>query len=187
MATGAREAVDHGVPRVAGRGRAALYALSFALFGVSVSRTVLAVIKPADAARCVNPHALDYLAITLSGMLAGLATGDGPARIADAASAALSPDRSSVRIARLRRVAAAGLALSLWTPFLWLLPGSGTVIDGHRRLLAAIETALYGMGFLQQAAWQITLNRRSWLGLLISPMLALMMIANGLTARGWCQ
>lgn len=188
MATGTTDAADRGVPRGAGRGGAALYALSFTLFGVSVSKTALAIMAPADAARCVNFHAVDYLAVVVSGMIAGLATGDGPVRIADAAAAALFPDRDPVRRrARLRRAAAAGLALSLWAPLLWLLPGPGSVVDGHRRLLAAVETALYGMGFLQQAAWSITLNRRSWMGLLISPALALMMISNGLTTRGWCR
>ncbi|WP_430626247.1 hypothetical protein [Sulfobacillus thermotolerans] len=59
-------------------------------------------------------------------------------------------------------------------------------IDTHIPLLVEADLLLYLMGVIAGSSWYIILDRQSWLGLLVTPAMALMIIGSVLAGHGWC-
>jgi hypothetical protein len=173
------------VPRLNPR----LWALvpSLAVYAAAVSGRWQRVATQADRLGCVDPHAVAYQAIVLAGLVAGLALGPTLGSWAGSAAAALLPDASEQRRAGFVQAAAwililVGMAGSL----LGIDPSLNLFLDVHRAALVEADLLLYGMGLLSGAGWRSLLGSGGWLGLLLTPAMALMMIGGGIVGSGWC-
>jgi hypothetical protein len=160
---------------------------SLLAYAAAVSGRWQAVAARGDRLGCVEAHVVAYQAIVLAGLLAGLALGPALGRWAAAAAGALLPAAS----ARRRAVFVQGAA---WTLILVGMAGSllgvdpavNVFLDVHRAALVEADLLLYGMGLLSGAAWRALLGPGGWLGLLLTPAAALMMIGGGIVGSGWC-
>ena len=90
------------------------------------------------------------------------------------------------RLAVLRGAAAVALLVTLGATLLWVRPGLDRFLDLHRPLLIEADLLLYAMGIVDGAAWHALLDRDAWLGLLLVPAMALMVLSGGVVGRGWC-
>jgi hypothetical protein len=162
-------------------------ALSFLGYAGAVSYHIQHLSYLADRSGCVDNHTLQYTAILLSGLLGGLALGPWVLRWSGSALAALMPAASEeMRYRRIKTLSVALILLGMAIDFLWIMPSLNLFIDTHIPLLVEADLLLYFMGAIAGASWYIILDRQAWLGLLITPAMALMIIGSVLAGHGWC-
>lgn len=161
--------------------------LSLGVYAAAVLGHWQAATAAADALGCALPRAVQDQAVVFAGLLAGLVLG--PALTASARSLlrGLLPEAGDgARQGALRGAAAVALLLTLATTLLWVRPGLDRFLDAHRPLLVEVDLLLYAMGLVDGAAWHALLDRDAWLGLLLVPAMALMVLSGGVVGRGWC-
>ncbi|SMC02155.1 hypothetical protein SAMN00768000_0373 [Sulfobacillus thermosulfidooxidans DSM 9293] len=141
----------------------------------------------ADSKGCVDNHTLQYTAILMTGLLGGLALGPWVLKWSTSAIKALMPDTpDEIRYRRIKALSIAFILLGMAVDFLWIIPALNVFIDQHTPLLVEVDLILYLMGAIAGASWYIILDRQSWLGLLVTPAMALMIIGSVLAGHGWC-
>lgn len=168
--------------RAAGWGLAALL-----LYAAAVARPVTALVRGADAAGCIDPHALDYGVLVLAGTLGGLGAGPLLEPGIAGAARALVPRGQEAAARRLARTAAVlavlvAMAGQLW----WISPVVNAFVDAHRVLLVETEVSLFAMGVLNGTAWVMLWRRAAWLGLVVTAGAGFMVMSSVLNAHGWC-
>lgn len=162
-------------------------ALSVLVFVAAVSGRWQGVAERADRLGCVDPHVVAYQAIVLAGLLAGLAFGASLGYGATAAAAALLPAAAEPRRAAFVQAAAWILILvGMGGSLLGIDPTVNLFLDLHRAALVEADLLLYGMGLLSGASWRTLLGASGWVGLLLTPSMALMLIGGGIVGSGWC-
>jgi len=167
--------------------RALGLALALLCYAAAVSSPWQAASSRADARGCVLPHALQAQTVVFAGLLGGLALGALLVGSARALLRALLPQADERRRgAALVAAAGAELLISMASSVLWVRPGFDRFLDHHRPLLVETDLLLFLTGLADGAAWSALLDREGWLGLLIAPAMALMLISSGVVGRGWC-
>ncbi len=162
-------------------------AISFVVYAAAVSYHIQHLSYLADRGGCVDNHTLQYTAILLAGLLGGLAMGPWVLQWSSSALKALMPQApEAMRTRRIKALAVALILLGMAIDFLWIMPSLNLFIDTHIPLLVEADLLLYVMGAIAGASWYIILDRQSWLGLLITPAMALMIIGSVLSGHGWC-
>ncbi len=168
-------------------GRVAVAVLSVAVYAAAVMRGVQRAQHLADLRGCVELHAALYQVILLAGLALGLAAGPVLAPWATAAARALMPEASPARrTGWVRRVAVVALVLSTASSVLWTNAGLNLFIDSHRIVLVEADVLLYAMGAISGIAWYLLLDRHGWLGVLLMPAMAFMIVSAAFTGSGWC-
>ncbi len=161
--------------------------ISFLGYAAAVSYHIQHLSYLADRHGCVDNHTLQYTAILVAGLLGGLALGPWVLRWSSSAIKALMPDASDeMRMRRIKAVSVALILLGMAVDFLWIIPSLNVFIDTHVPLLVEVDLLLYLMGVIAGASWYIILDRQAWLGLLVTPAMALMIIGSVLAGHGWC-
>lgn len=161
--------------------------VSFVSYAVAVSYHIQHLSDIADAHGCVDNHTLQYTFILIAGLLGGLALGPWVARWSSSALKALMPDSSEeMRTRRIKALSIALILLGMAVDFLFIIPSLNVFIDTHIPLLVEADLLLYLMGVIAGSSWYIILDRQSWLGLLVTPAMALMIIGSVLAGHGWC-
>jgi hypothetical protein len=141
----------------------------------------------ADLQGCVETLAIAIQLLMLAGAVAGLAVGRPAVAGADQAVRALMPGAGAARrAAYLRGGAWAVILLAAASSALWVAPAVDLALDSHRALLVEADLLLYTMGVLAGIGWRALLDRDGWLGLLLMPAMALMVLGSGVVGRGWC-
>ncbi len=164
-------------------------ALVISLLGytIAVSAHIQYLSNLADQRGCVDNHAVQYTAILLTGVLGGLALGPWVLRWSASAMKALIPDTSdNIRYRRIKALSVTFILLGMAVDFIWIIPALNVFIDHHIPLLVEVDLILYLMGAIAGSSWYIILDRQSWLGLLVTPAMALMIIGSVLAGHGWC-
>jgi len=160
---------------------------SLALYGGAVSGLLQRLSTQADRLGGVDAHAVQDQLLLVAGLLAGLAVGPAIARWVHAGATALLPAApKGRRLAFVRAVAFSAITAATAVNVLWVDPRVGLFIDLHRALLVEADLLLYLMGLLAGGAWYLLLDRQGWLGLLVAPAMALMLVSTGVVGRGWC-
>ena len=166
---------------------AAGVALSLAAYAAAVSGHWQAAGRRGDALGCPLPQAVESVAVAWAGLLAGVAVGGLLVGSGRTLLHGLLPQLDDeARQAVLRWASALVLVVSTAASVLWVRPGLDLFVASHRPLLVEVDLLLYGMGVLAGAAWSALLDRDAWLGLLLAPAMALMLISTGVVGRGWC-
>lgn len=167
--------------------RLVTFLLSLVSYALAVSYRVQQVSTKSDQRGCVDPHALQYSWILLTGVIAGLAVGPWLVSWARRGTRAFMTqvDEAS-RWHRIRAVAISFILLGMAIDFLWVIPRLNVFIDLHRPLLVEVDVILYAMGTLSGASWFAILDRQSWLGLLVTLAMSLMIMSSVLSGHGWC-
>lgn len=141
----------------------------------------------ADRRGCIDVHGLQYTALVFAGMLAGLALGPWLIRWARRGVRAFMPELTEDgALRRIRSTAVGFILLGMLLDIGWIVPSFNLFIDLHRILTVEVEIILYAMGIGAGAAWYAILDRQGWLGLLITPLMALMLLGSSLARHGWC-
>ncbi len=167
--------------------RAGGLALSLGVYAVAVLGAVDRAATQADRLGCVDLQAVQDQVVIVAGLLAGLALGATLGRWARAAAAALLPAAPEARrLAAVRLASLVAIAAATAVNALWVDPRVGAFIGLHRPLLVEADLLLYLMGTLAGGAWYALLDRQGWLGLLVAPAMALMLVSTGVVGRGWC-
>ncbi len=174
-------------PRAAVILRAAGLIASVALYAAVVSRPAQDATTAADRLGCVDAHAVGVQALMMAGLLAGWIFGETAVRWVTLAAQALLPWASDQRRrAYVRAVAFAAIAGGGAVNFLWVNPAVNLFIDVHRPLFVEASLLVYLMGVAGGAAWFLLLDWQGWLGFLVTPAMALMLVSAGVVGRGWC-
>ncbi len=156
-------------------------------YAATVSYPVRQLSYVADLGGCVDDHTLQYTGILLAGLLGGLALGPWVLKWATGALKALMPQvPEAVRYHRLKTLSVAFILLGMAIDFLWIVPSLNLFIDQHVPLLVEVDLLLYLMGAISGSSWYIILDRQSWLGILVTPAMSLMIIGSVLSGHGWC-
>ncbi|MCL4494266.1 MAG: hypothetical protein M1294_05555 [Firmicutes bacterium] len=164
-------------------------ALIFSLAGyaAAVSYPIQSLSYLADRGGCVDNHTLQYTGILLAGLLGGLALGPWVLKWSASALRALLPQVSEdLRYRRLKALSVAFILLGMAIDFLWIVPSLNLFIDRHTPLLVEVDLILYLMGAIAGSSWYVILDRQSWLGILVTPAMSLMIIGSVLSGHGWC-
>jgi hypothetical protein len=167
--------------------RAAGVALSLLVYAAAVLGRWQAASARADALGCALPRAVEDQLVVFAGLILGLVLGPALTGSARSLLRGLLPEAGEGgRLAVLRGAAAVALLVTLASALLWVRPGLDRFLDLHRPLLVEADLLLYGMGVVDGAAWHALLDRDAWLGLLLVPAMALMVLSGGVVGRGWC-
>lgn len=156
-------------------------------YALAVSYPVQHLSYLADRGGCVDNHTLQYTGILLAGLVGGLALGPWVLKWSGTALQALMPQvTANIRYRRLKRLSVALILLGMAIDFLWIVPSLNLFIDQHSPLLVEVDLLLYLMGATSGSSWYIILDRQSWLGILVTPAMSLMIIGSVLAGHGWC-
>lgn len=167
--------------------RLTVAAVSVCLYAAAVAVTVRRAEWRADLRGCVELHAAVYQVLLAAGLALGLAAGTAVAPWTAAAARSLLPGAADGRrTAFVRAAALVVIALCLAANALWTNPAVNLFIDGHRAVLVETDVLLYGMGAAAGAAWFLLLDRYGWLGALLMPAMAFMLVGAAFTGSGWC-
>ena len=167
--------------------RLGAFGVSLASYALAVSLGIQHLSYQADQKGCVDQHTLQYSWILLTGVVAGIAVGPWLFHWTKRAVNALMPGvNETIRQKRIRAVAIGFILLGMAVDFLWIIPSLNLFIDLHRPLLVEADVILYSMGTISGASWYVVLDRQAWLGLLIMPAMALMIVGSVLSRHGWC-
>lgn len=167
--------------------RLGAFLMSLASYALAVSVRIQRLSNLADKRGCVDQHTLQYSWILLTGVVAGIAAGPWLYHWVQRGVRAFMPNASeTLRLKRIKAVAVGFIILGMAVDFLWIIPSLNLFVDMHRPLLVEADVILYGMGTISGASWFALLDRQAWLGLLIMPAMALMIIGSVLSRHGWC-
>lgn len=163
------------------------FGLSIGLFAVAAVHGWDMLAIQADRHGCVDVHGLEYVLFVVAGMFIGFAVGpwvrDRAARVAEI----ILPEHDArARMRRVNALATLFILLGMLVDGFWIAPAFNVFIDTHRALMVEADLVLYGMGALSGAGWYWLLDRQSWLGLVATPAMALMIIGSVLTTHSWC-
>lgn len=168
-------------------GRWSVLGLSVLVYAAAVSGRLQHANLRADLRGCVELHAVVYQVILLAGLGAGLAAGPAGARAAAAVTRSLLPAATDARrLAWIRGAAFAFIGLAMASNALWTGPAVNLFIDTHRLILLEADVLLYGMGVGAGIGWYLLLDRYGWMGALLMPAMAFMLVGAGFTGAGWC-
>ncbi|HVB09890.1 MAG TPA: hypothetical protein VNM16_05925 [Bacillota bacterium] len=161
--------------------------LSLLLYAAAVSAPLRSAGALADRSGCVEAHAVVIQLLMLAGVVGGLAVGAPAISGVQRALQAMMPGADAAqRAGYLRGLAWALILLSAATNALWVAPALNMALDAQRALLVEADVLLYAMGVLAGIGWHALLDRDGWLGLLLMPAMALMILSSGVIGRGWC-
>lgn len=156
-------------------------------FALAATRTWAEMALAADQHGCVDVHGLEYVIFLLAGMLLGFAAGPWVRRSGSALGRVLLPDLDErSRIRRITGLATLLILLGMVIDGFWLAPAFNLFIDTHRPLLVEADLTMYSMGALSAAGWYWILDRQSWIGLVATAAMALMVIGSVLSTHSWC-
>lgn len=141
---------------------------------------------PSDVRDMVWPHVTVYFLLLNGGLWLGMATGGSLLPVVQAVTQAMLPGSTEAsRTATVRAISAAVVATGVLSAALWTVLSWNLFIDGHRGVMAEEDVALYLMGALTGVAWHALLDSRWWLGLWLTPAMALMVAAHTLSRFAW--
>lgn len=159
---------------------------SILLFAVSVSRIVHVWLLRWSALDVVLPQDVDYLLVLLAGELAALSIFDATAAAARRVARILFSRYSEVRRESLiRQAAAVMIVIGMLPTLLWTIPQLNGFVNAHRGLIVEVDLIVYLMGLFVGTSWSILLKQKLWIGLLITPGVVLMTLANVLSVYSW--
>lgn len=163
-----------------------LVTLSLLAYGLLVSRPVQSFYYAADGAGYVDAHFLQYLGVTLSGLVTGLALGPWIGQwLLRVVPALLPKTPEGTRAMYLRSVAWSFILLSMVPPLLWTVQTLNLFVDVHRGLFVEANLLIFLMGVLNGTAWHVLVPRHAWLSLILAPAFLGMVLVNVLTPYSW--
>ncbi|MHB1682408.1 MAG: hypothetical protein ACYCYO_06200 [Bacilli bacterium] len=176
---------DTGKRRLYNR-RGFLLTVSVTLFAATVSAPFQTLSTRLNMSQLVSLQAVQFLLILIAGMLPALLFANRILQAAKTITKALLQTASDAeRQSYLRLVASIVIIFGMFASFVWTSTTVNAFVELHRGVLVESDLLVYLMGLLTAAAWSILLEDRVWYGLLFTPTLAMMTIANILTKHSW--
>ncbi|KPV40899.1 hypothetical protein [Alicyclobacillus ferrooxydans] len=156
------------------------------VFLIAVNQLVQSHDRKFDAAVCASYHSLQYGGMMLGGVALGIAVAHPVSVGLRALIRNLQVARQSDVQATLEKLAWGALIVAMLPALLWVVSPVNLFVDVHPGLMVEADLIVLLMGIVSGTAWMVLLGRRSWLGIIISASMILMLVGSILTRHSWC-